>query len=799
MEERFSNIIIDLDNIQLGLKLHIVAKKSKSLFDIGENNQEYNEARFQLVEGHFYDYKISDETCSLGDVGYSIIQSNSFLKHSGKLAPNIYTGTLNIPILKSSTENGKEEKKEIGVVSLEVRSAKTGYREDYRDMLEYITEKCTDLLLQSTSPTQHYFTPDFEKDSQTLYQQFAFLQSILGTDEFDIAINRIIHRPVTQWIQKKELTDIRSVKRFSGSQVRQLARGVQRSPLPSTHPLRKNHLKSIPTRIEDFRKTDSVDTPENRFIKYCLENFLRFIEGIQAYASQLNESNSTKKERLVQEAELLIGHLESYLHHSFFKDISRPTTLRLNSPVLQKRNGYREVLRVWLMFDLAAKLIWKGGEDVYGAGKKDVANLYEYWLFFQLLDILSEKFDIPSKELDKLIVYDKQKFSLTLKQGKFTAIKGIYTQANRNLNIRFNYNRSFNQKQIEKGYSYPHSGSWTINMRPDYTLSIWPEGIDEEDAENDELIVHIHFDAKYKVENFQRFFSNKTPEELDKEKEDYRKGVYKNADILKMHAYKDAIRRTGGAYVLYPGETNKQFFGFHEIVPGLGAFALNPKGVNKGKNNLSKFIDEVIEHFLNQSSQREKMAYRTYSIHRKKPNKDNIVKEPAPLNIGINRHLIPDNISVLVGFYPSSKHLEWYEKSKCYNLRIGTRRGSVSITKELLDAEYLLLHTERDHYSTQLYKICKNKKGPKINSRKDLIKKGYPTKNSDPAFYLMLEIADIDEPSLLNKKWDFKKLQGFESHRQSGNAFTTNLTDLLKNKFDPDQKKENPSRLSFPL
>ena len=44
-----------------------------------------------------------------------------------------------------------------------------------------------------------------------------------------------------------------------------------------------------------------------------------------------------------------------------------------------------------------------------------------------------------------------------------------------------------------------------------------------------------------------------------------------------MHAYKDAIRRTGGAYILYPGTDNQNpLKGFHEIIPGLGAFAIRP-------------------------------------------------------------------------------------------------------------------------------------------------------------------------------------------------------------------------------
>jgi len=31
-----------------------------------------------------------------------------------------------------------------------------------------------------------------------------------------------------------------------------------------------------------------------------------------------------------------------------------------------------------------------------------------------------------------------------------------------------------------------------------------------------------------------------------------------------------------GAYVLYPGAQNQNWQGFHEIIPGLGAFAIRP-------------------------------------------------------------------------------------------------------------------------------------------------------------------------------------------------------------------------------
>lgn len=74
--------------------------------------------------------------------------------------------------------------------------------------------------------------------------------------------------------------------------------------------------------------------------------------------------------RIEKEVTSTIEKLEQHLHHTFFSEISRAQILKLNSPILQKKEGYREVLKAWLMFDLAARLIWKGGEDVYASGKK---------------------------------------------------------------------------------------------------------------------------------------------------------------------------------------------------------------------------------------------------------------------------------------------------------------------------------------------------------------------------------------------------------------------------------------------
>ena len=153
--------------------------------------------------------------------------------------------------------------------------------------------------------------------------------------------------------------------------------------LSRDHYLNKSFgLNSIPTKIDSTRKIESIDTSENRFIKYALEKFLFFCENCEVKF----EKYSTAK----FESKLLITKISTLLNQTFFKQISRPTSLKLNSPVLQRKSGYREVLNAWLKFDLAAKLIWHGGDNVYDAGKKDIATLYEYWLFFKLLELFNE-------------------------------------------------------------------------------------------------------------------------------------------------------------------------------------------------------------------------------------------------------------------------------------------------------------------------------------------------------------------------------------------------------------------------
>lgn len=755
---RINSLNIPLDHLKEGLSLKIVGKGINPVFyypDAKENG----EASYQIMEGNFYYYQFSDSEFHLEPS--EIVEPSPFSASEGRISPNIYTGTLELGILNSENEIGK--------VAIEVQSIKTSYREDYRFMLEAITEKCTDLIMQATSPVSHNFEVDFSKEKQgTIYQRFAFIKSIINSDEFKESVHRVITSPSTAWKEELENTDTRKIRRFRSSEIRQLINRSPRSKVPNNHPLSRNGLHSLPTRIETTRKIDTVDTPENRFIKHALQTYLKFCSSIG--------SNIKEETRLYREVKSIIDSLENNLNHSFFQEISQPQTLKLNSPVLQRKEGYREILKSWLMFDLAAKLVWNGGEDVYKANKRDVATLYEYWLFFTLLEMLGEIFEISSKATSELIQKTQDGLGLQLKQGKHTALQGVYRAGSRNLNIKFSFNRTFNGRN-----KYPQSGSWTKSMRPDYTLSIWPEKISESQAEKEELIVHLHFDAKYKIEKLieiidqQKSKNEDEGESLNFEKKEESKGKYKNADLLKMHAYKDAIRRTGGAYILYPGEEKLTEKGFHELIPGLGAFPVRPNKTDNGTVDLKAFIMDVLDHFLNRASHRENMAFRTFDIHNKKPNN---LTDSIPEAYGENRDLIPDETFVLVGGFNSLPHLEWIEKTGLYNFRMESDRGSITLDKETVSARYLLLHTFNDKESNKLFKIISQ--GPKVFSENKLRERGYPFKNTrKEKNYLVIEVAKAEETEFKNLKWEFRKLKNYKGGRESFKPFTASLTELM--------------------
>lgn len=703
------------------------------------------ESRWQLVEGEEYEYAFE------GDYHFKeheLVRPSKSSHSRGWIKTGVYVGCLTLKVVDAA-EN------EIGEVEFEVRSVKVDYRTDYKTMLHDITSHFTDLVMMQGAPVTQRFEVDPNENSNTLYQQFAFMKSLVDSEEFEEALNKIFYNPIHKWTGTTIEKDICSVKRLGRQEIRQIASNKNRLPLGEGTTI-GDCINSVPRRLSVSYKKDTVDVAENRFIKFVLQSFSSFCSTIQ----QCKNASP----RLKTEAELTANKLAGWLSRSFFLDVSDLQTMTLNSPALQRKEGYREVLQAWMMSKLAAQITWKGGDNVYQAGKRNVAALYEYWVFFKLLDIVKQTFHLELTEEGekKLVKTDNDHINLELKQGRRIMIGGIYRTATRLLKVRLYYNRTFSTSD-----QLGESGSWTTAMRPDYTLSIWPGNIEEAEAEEQDLIVHIHFDAKYKLNRI--LLNEKEPDEthtfededadlseedvlMNQEKREEEKGIYKRVDLLKMHAYKDAIRRTSGAYILYPGSENKKLIGFHEVLPGLGAFCLSPNSIEKDSKEIEHFLHDILTHMLNRASQRERISYHTYEIYNSEPS---VLCESMPEPYGSDRNLIPEETFVLLGSFRDESHLKWILGNQLYNTRTETGNGSVRLKQEISSAKYLLLHKGEKQLLLRL-----GNKGPRVMSKETLMKLHYADLYTPSLpYYVVFDIAATEpEEEFQGVKWNLTQM-----------------------------------------
>lgn len=591
-----------------------IKRRTGELFLLDEvGARESGEEPVQILEGHSYEYQLHDIPSGSQLRASSILQPSKLVPRSGRIEPGLNTGLLPLVL-----EN--EAGRELARTALEVRSSKVNYRRDYREMLDSIAEHATGLLLDIRAPAHARLAPGSPPSSADVHRRFAFLRYLLQNKGFREAIEQILRLPHRTGTIEEHTRDIRRGVKGSSAIASQIRSSARRLPIPRGHGLH-NRMRdrgirqpSLPPHITVESRVETIDTPENRFVKFALQDFESLLADLEL-ALQGHPSDADK--RILRELSPLRSSLSLILERDFFKELSAPNTLPLGSSVLQKRPGYRELLQSWIKFNLAAHLSWTGGDDVFGAGKRDVATLYEYWLFFELLRLAQVHFKIDPSTDSQLIEWTTDRFDLKLKMGRNLQFVGLFDIGDTPIRVQYSFNRTFGRAGVNRENSYPAPGSWARPMRPDFTFTFWPSAFTLEEAERQELAVHVHFDAKYRVDALSDLFGTTDSTELDREKEAQRTNTApKRADLLKMHAYRDAVRRTAGAYVLYPGSlgADRQWYEFHEILPGLGAFAIRPGSEGSGIEALSRFLEAVARHASDESTRRLQATYHTFRI-----------------------------------------------------------------------------------------------------------------------------------------------------------------------------------------
>lgn len=302
---------------------------------------------------------------------------------------------------------------------------------------------------------------------------------------------------------------------------------------------RKLYLQQV---LEE-RKYHSYDTPENRFIKHVLSDIQQRLKQLQGLLSgSTNYLHPTLDKDLAALQAQVQGSLEDPLWH----EVGFMRFVPLSSPVLQRKEGYRQLFSLYALLQLLTRYDLPCFDFSHLLESKDTATLFEYWCFFLIQDILDKEFGKPRH--CQLVNNDQRNQIL---------IDGISLEYENRLS--FSFNRSYNSSNGLPSFNMPISGyewgdSYSHTLYPDFSLHY-----------QGRILI---LDAKYKGER-EGFYGETGSGIIES---------WKQEDIIKMHAYRDAIASAVGAFILYPGQKSIFYPSFNATrrYEGVGAIPLRP-------------------------------------------------------------------------------------------------------------------------------------------------------------------------------------------------------------------------------
>ncbi len=434
-------------------------------------------------------------------------------------------------------------------IPFEVRSKKMNYENHYSSMIADLAKAASGLILYEKSPTFRYINFQ-QRVKKSFYEDFMFLEYIFRPENLLSSygyIRRDPHRVLEQFI---EIVPTAFASSLGPTDLINLILNpgnlLKTCKTPPKWPQVMG--KYVPKRISQKNYEDTLDTPENRFVKYFLELLNELLIEMNIYIDS-HDIEGYPAEKTKEYAEII----QDYIFAGWLKEVGELYNMPSNSQVLQKREGYRDILDYFLIFEFEFNFQCEEITDDIKGYQKKLSQLYEYWCYLKLIKILS-KLQNTKTTYESIFDFNKKEWSIKIKSGKESSQNFKIDE----YDLELTYNNTFRRNN-------PECHAYALPMRPDYSLTF----------KSNNIKFLLHFDAKYKCDIKTSFIKD---------------------DIYKMHSYKDAIANSLGAYVLYPGRIQKIYPEYSgNIIPSVGAFSLTPGKSETDEDKLEKFLENIIK------------------------------------------------------------------------------------------------------------------------------------------------------------------------------------------------------------
>ena len=367
----------------------------------------------------------------------------------------------------------------------------------YRSLLQDLVERSTRLPFTFEAVTGHAVEESPQPPSPLFVYHFLRQHQKSLSD----ALETVLHAPHQLLHEQQAIVPLAQVATVDAKVVHWILTHSQEWVHAPQVPVARHLLEHAPARVWQLLAEETYDTAPNRFVRH-------FVRGLAQWLAH------PELARFSEQLSAVRGLVEETQRASLFAQVGEMRRFPTESQVLLKRDGYRELLQLWRLFNLARRPFF--GPLQQAIDSRDVATLYEFWCFFALAEQLQAELGSATLML------------------RVTDLRGLQYEAKARFGcspLRLVYNCGFGQR-------LDRTGSYSVRLRPDYTLMDGRSAV-------------VVFDAKFRFDAEDLKTSEDTYDEDAVGGEIKR--VVKRADLYKMHTYRDALGARA-AIALYPGD-----------------------------------------------------------------------------------------------------------------------------------------------------------------------------------------------------------------------------------------------------
>ncbi|MBP2117206.1 restriction endonuclease-like protein [Cohnella lubricantis] len=453
-------------------------------------------------------------------------------------------------------------------IRLEIYPTKLDYKKDYQAILHEVNQQIYNLSFDFLRRTYN-LTGLRETHSQSLTEYWTILKHVF--QQLADTVERIDRAPHYRLHSEKKAMDAAKVKRAGKENVPYLSKNphlLQRDEENGI--LAIQGVKYRPTMLLETKRKLDYDTAENRFLRWMLERIDRKLTEIREKLLERGRDRVTDPE-LVEQIVRMKSRLRRFLQLDFLREVGDLRHISV-SLVLQMAPGYRDVYRIYLMLMKGLSI----QSDLFHLSMKDLAQLYEYWCFLKIHELLASKYRLVSQDIIRV------------------NRTGLFVTLDKSQRARVEYENSRNGERFTLFYNALHKedrAAPTLAQLPDNVLTLY-----KQDANQKPQVYKYVFDAKYRLNPayegtyYHKQYQGPGPEE---------------DDINTMHRYRDAIvyqesetseyeRSMFGAYVLFP-YADEERFKEHRFYRSIGLINIGAFPFLPGTTGLlEQFLDELI-------------------------------------------------------------------------------------------------------------------------------------------------------------------------------------------------------------